>query len=420
MQIPALMARAATADVGSSLDKELRGLMEYCFGTDLGHIRTHRMESSAATLRTGALAFTVDHHVCLCPGFEAIPDAIRHYILAHELTHVMQKELGRDCQASSARSGIIADLEREADEIAFQVLLGKRVQPVTPDRSPDARCWGPAGHYYTVFFAAMMAGLSLDDCKTNAFYAQMPDQVTELDAIPAGKGWGLRLFHAPTNWNADQMVIDAQVQLGLHALTGWSADAETAYRNKILDKLDPGSFEFGLALHPFGDSYAHRVLDGGGRMYKAPVGHLVEADLQDATPHDWLRGAHRPDRIELRPKLYREYGLALYDMFIKRWQISMDEDTKRDRRQRFGAYLDVISSQTGEDSQIDKMGEMKGFDSDLDLATLNFYFPQMEDEVGWEQFRLRTRVNGQVLRQDLLDRALGCAEDWSRAITFFH
>jgi len=419
MRIPVAKVRAATADRGSTLDSHLRSVMEDGFGMSLRHVRIHRtQESMAANRALGSLAFAVNGHICLGPGFDASLGPVFPYVVCHELVHVMQKERGRTCGRAFAGPDLIADLEAEADEVACQILSGGRGFQITPDPSPEPRCWGPAGHYYTVFLAAMMAGLSGEDCKSNAFYAQMPDQVTELDAIPAGTDWGKRLFHHGSDWNADRMVVDRNVQVGLHALSGWSAEAETSYRKKILAGLEPGSFEFGLALHPFGDSYAHRILNGGERMYKAPVGHLVEANLQDATIPHLLNGAHRPDRMELRPTLYREYGLALYDMFIERWQIRMDRDTKEQRRRRFEAFLDVISSQTSEDSQINKMGEIKDFDGGMELRVLNAYFPEMDDEVPWEQFILTARLNSQGLAPDLLDRALGCAEDWSRGVSF--
>jgi hypothetical protein len=420
MRIPVAMVRAATADQGSVLDSQLRSTMEEGFGMSLGHVRLHRtQESLAANRALGSLAFAVDGHICLRPGFDASLGPIFPYLLGHELVHVMQKGRGRTCRHSFSNLDLSADLEIEADQVARQILSGHRSSKITPDPSPEPRCWGPVGHYYTVFFAAMMAGLSGEDCKSNAFYAQMPDQVTELDAIPTGEDWGKRLLHHTSDWNTDQMVIDRNVQVGLHALSGWAAEAETSYRKKILDGLKPGTFEFGLALHPFGDSYAHRILNGGERMYKAPVGHLVEANVKDATLSDWLNGAHRPDRVELRPKLYREYGIALYDLFVDRWKIRMSENTKEERRQRFRAYLDVISSQPTEASQLDKIGEMKDFDGGMELSVLNAYFPEMDDEVPWQQFLLQSRLNYQGLAQDLLDRALDCAENWSRAVTFF-
>jgi Domain of unknown function (DUF4157) len=419
MQIPVAIAQAAAADPGSGLDSPLRSMMEDGFGVNLHHVRLHSTpESLAANRALRSLAFVVDGHICLRPGFDASLGPIFPCVLAHELAHVMQKERAKTCEQSFAEQDISAVLEAEADEVASQILSGRRVSKITPDPSPEPRCWGPAGHYYTVFLASNMAGLSLEDCKSNAFYAQMPDQVTELDAIPAGTEWVKRLFHRGNTYNTDRMVVDRNVQIGLHALSGWAAESETTYRKKILDRLDPGSFEFGLALHPFGDSYAHRILNGGERMYMAPAGHLVEADVQDATIPHLLTGAHRPDRMELRPKLYREYGLALYDMFIERWKINLSLDTKQQRRRSFEAALDVISSVTSEDSQIGKIGEMKDFDGGLELRILNAYFPEMQDEVPWEQFHLTARLNFQGLGPDLLDRALGCAEDWSRGISF--
>jgi len=409
MRIPKPMLQAAIVDAGASLQNPLRSRLEEGFGKSLRHIRIHRTEESAAANRLlGSMAFTVGNHICLSSalargGIEFFPQ-----VMAHEVAHVVQKELG-SAGGHAAVPVHLSALEREADAAARAVIGGGKVSGLTPDPSVEPRCWGPAGHYYTVFLASVQAGLPLDDCKANAFYAQMPDQVTELDAIPAGTDWGKRLvIHGPSNANTDLMLTDWQVQIGLHSLSGWAASAETSYRKKILDTLEPGSFEFGLALHCYGDSYAHRVFNGGGRMYKAPMGHAVEV-LNGNNPHC-------PDHMEMRPDLYREYGLSLFDMFVERWQTKTDAATHESNRRRFSASLDAISGQADETSQIAQIGKIKSFDSDMEMRVLNSYYPEMDEEVNWNQFYLRNKLNGQGIDPGLLYRALELAETWTRGI----
>jgi hypothetical protein len=64
----------------------------------------------------------------------------------------------------------------------------------------------------------------------------------------------------------------------LHYLTGNNAKAETAFRSRILDKLDVKSvFEYGLALHAFGGSFAHGDADtNSASIYLSPYGHLFQ------------------------------------------------------------------------------------------------------------------------------------------------
>jgi hypothetical protein len=80
-------------------------------------------------------------------------------------------------------------LEVEADRIACEVLGGTRFSEFTADAPEIARFWGPAGHYWTIYLISLAAGWSRHAALTNAFYAQMPDQVEELDATEAGEDY---------------------------------------------------------------------------------------------------------------------------------------------------------------------------------------------------------------------------------------
>ena len=88
-----------------------------------------------------------------------------------------------------------------------------------------------------------------------------------------------------------------KVQMGLHALTGGDAEAETAKRVRIAMAMDPATGPgFGLALHALGDSFAHR---DGLRMYPPPLGHLMH----------W----HEPDELgPRRAELYERYVRLLH------------------------------------------------------------------------------------------------------------
>ncbi len=88
---------------------------------------------------------------------------------------------------------------------------------------------------------------------------------------------------------------------GLHALTGENAGVERGKRRTILQKLEWGSWQFGLALHAFGDSHAHTNQDNN-IQYGAGWGHAVD-------------GTH-PDRISYMPDRYLLYCEELSNLCI--------------------------------------------------------------------------------------------------------
>ncbi len=81
--------------------------------------------------------------------------------------------------------------------------------------------------------------------------------------------------------------------------------------------IDPVSntFEFGIALHVFGDSYAHRT-SGGATMYAPVAGHAPDS-LAARAGSD--RHVH-PDGIgPYRRATYEAYVGDLHDMFSARF-----------------------------------------------------------------------------------------------------
>ena len=72
------------------------------------------------------------------------------------------------------------------------------------------------------------------------------------------------------------------------------------------DSLKPGTLEFGLGIHAYGDSFAHRDLETGTYMYSPVLGHSVEK-AHHIDPHN-------PDKIEMRRPLYKDYGSQLYKL----------------------------------------------------------------------------------------------------------
>jgi Domain of unknown function (DUF4157) len=414
MKTPAQTIRKAISGStleASAIEDSLRLRIQESLGVSLKHVRIHRDEESLAANRAlGSLAFAVDGHICLRPGFDASLGPMYSYVLAHELVHVAQKQKGKACAAPSTAPSV-ARVEAEANEIAFQILAGKTVSRITPDPSPDPSCWGPAGHYWTVYFASMAAGLDKQEAKDNAFFAQMPDQVDELDATDEGEGFYPNYlgFVIPGDGTANRLLRRIAVQKGLHALTGWSAENETTYRTNILKTTKPGTFEFALALHPFGDSFAHRIVNGGARMYSGPAGHAVEVHASDCAgvvnsgnlKSACFENAYAVDNLSRRSDLYQRYGLAMYDLLVAKWAT-----TPAIPRDRVASHLDEISDEGTENEQIMKIltitaGETGELHGDYD--------PNAEPCLPWKKFH----ANHPWVSPDTLDRALRCAADWS-------
>ncbi|MDT7827138.1 SpvB/TcaC N-terminal domain-containing protein [Pricia sp. S334] len=205
-----------------------------------------------------------------------------------------------------------------------------------------------AGHFYTVYFVALSAGFPEDVAFKTAFYAQMPDEVHELDATATMISAVKLQFveHLVTGQTSDslspspQLSSDATahaqlIQRNLHVLTGGSA---TLARKNIASKLknfEPGTPIFGMLLHAFGDSYTHTV-PGTDNQFSTGKGHAFEGN--------------KPDQINLRQGIYLKYTSSLYDSLIEiaknnGWQprISKSDLTK---------FTTHISNQESETSQI--------------------------------------------------------------------
>uniref|UniRef100_UPI0018DFEDA2 hypothetical protein n=1 Tax=Neoroseomonas rubea TaxID=2748666 RepID=UPI0018DFEDA2 len=239
-----------------------------------------------------------------------------------------------------------AAAEREAERAARAAIVGRRAAIGLALDPRDPACWGEAGHYYTVYFVALAAGIGDPLAYRLAFWTQMADEIDELNAVPAGiemvkediasyasdryadmvAGYANfeRSILAEVFRNSPyaQHVVPPpaiaryerseayfnwlNVQRGLHALTGRECEAETRRRMDISGAYNPSrgqEFEFGLSLHPLGDSFAHRD-DSNGRMFAPPLGHGPKG--------------HEPDVLgEHRRALYRRYVGTLHQVLTR-------------------------------------------------------------------------------------------------------
>jgi hypothetical protein len=131
-----LIVHEALRSPGQPLDQATRAFMEPRFGHDFGGVRVHRDTRSEESAReVNALAYTVGNDVVFGRGQYTPHSSRGRALLAHELTHVVQQQLGGGAgllqkQTDTEVTGGAA--EEEADEISKQVLADAKPVPAVP------------------------------------------------------------------------------------------------------------------------------------------------------------------------------------------------------------------------------------------------------------------------------------------------
>ena len=128
---------AATHDVlasaGHPLDSGTRDHMERHFNHDFSRVRVHNDAKAAASAQAvRASAYTVGSHVVFGAGRYAPATSSGQELLAHELAHTIQQQIGRNGDYRTA--------EREADRAAESIHAGARIDISSPGaREPMQR-----------------------------------------------------------------------------------------------------------------------------------------------------------------------------------------------------------------------------------------------------------------------------------------
>jgi len=136
------------------------------------------------------------------------------------------------------------------------------------------------GHFWTVYLMAKLMGRN--DAFQIAQNAEAPDNIMNEDGD---------VMSSPSTW------LNPSAQWNVHALNG----GLSSYSRLIgsYQVLNASTYtQLGNALHYLGDSFAHSRMEDEARMYPNGYGHLFK----------W----HKPDKIALRPDLYRKYVNSLY------------------------------------------------------------------------------------------------------------
>src|SRR5262249_16099472 len=107
------------------LDAETRTFMEPHFGHDFSHVRVHTdARAAASTQAVDASAYNVGHQVVFDPGRHAPTTEAGKYLLAHELTHVVQQSAASARPGGAIRMGSPSDsFEHEASSVADRLTV---------------------------------------------------------------------------------------------------------------------------------------------------------------------------------------------------------------------------------------------------------------------------------------------------------
>jgi hypothetical protein len=294
------------------LDVEFRRKAECFYSMDFCDVRLHCETAVHATF-VGIRAASCGSRDVLLSGRCDYDDPFVRSVLIHELCHVAQKKAARRSQTAWAGPPDIALLEAQATDAEHRFKLGLGAPVLSPCPTAITLEWNPSGHYYTVYLIGLATGTDPDRAQRVALFSQVADLVDELDATWCGFAYMRdhdQYQKNPTTNGFAGMINELAVQQGLHTLTGRPARKETQVRREIMLSAMHDDFRFGLAVHAYGDSFAHRVIDQDSLMYSWPFGHAVE----------WLNGRdpHWPDSIGRRPGLYTDYADALWDVFRQR------------------------------------------------------------------------------------------------------
>jgi hypothetical protein len=399
----------------------------------------------------GTYAFAVEKDIYFRKSIYDPDDPFVQFVLAHEVAHYLQKRLGTNVDGPSEPNEW--QIEREANLSGLAFVQNKAPPALSPDPSPIPRHFGPVGHYFTVYYLALAAGIEKGLARKLALYAQMPDEISELDAVDVW-AWANKWFH---NWDIDgsrrqwyrwivgnygggdilnfmawPLDFVAVIHRGLHALTGKNAKAEQTFRQERLEGANINKPHlFGLAIHAYGDSFAHQNLTGGD-MYPPYIGHteiFLQGEHYSKFPKgfDGQRGSPRSskgafaliasdywrrlklfgswvDNINNVQDRYQKYGEGLFQVLQKRASgKSTNLADVRKKLTSFSSLQSEIQQQIAIETEIRNV-----------LGGVNTFYKPLETPKGWTT---ATEIDGEK-RPSLLD-LLYHAGAWARYEPFY-
>ncbi|WP_424810775.1 DUF6765 family protein [Roseococcus sp. YIM B11640] len=397
---------------GRPLPDTLRGQLERAFGADLSGIRLHGCAGARrVTESLGARGVAVDGAILLAPGATA-------GVVAHEVAHILQSRLPGDAP-DAARA------EAEARRLGPRALRGLPCRISAPVDAREPMCWEEAGHYYTIYFTALACRLPDREAMQIAFWAQFPDEVSELDAVKAGFDipaaavgraaafvtedtgikWAFEDFVSGLNNSImssfgmggygrmppsarkpyKNLQVNLDVQKGLHCLTGANWNIETKRRTDIslAASLADGAYEFGMSLHSFGDSFAHRNHDTGC-MYPPFLGHGPETKVVQIAGDELSRkaGLVHPDSLgPHRQSEFFEYIERLHGIISTRYSLL---SPVKNAQQTAWILAPIIADKPDPKQQIGLI--RKAVVDELRLPAMHEYAPEKYEDLPLSEF----------------------------------
>lgn len=280
-------------------------------GVDFSGVSIHLgPAANAACAALGAAAFAMDERVFFAQGFPEpfSPEGLG--LLAHELAHIAQQRLGAKRRRAQAPA---IHLEAEANAAAEAVVHGSPYRVALSDARGEPACWNLAGHYFITYLMFLNARVDPSLAQRIALWCYLPDQVKEFDAKTVGvnlckplncdweKARDNLAKHNDDNgktWLDEKQYVTA-VHAGLHGLTGEDGELEAKKRADHFRSKGPIIYR-ALALHAFGDCYAHRKFRGtfnadDGVLWDKTtlglsIGHGIDGEASDEL---WNEGRWR-------------------------------------------------------------------------------------------------------------------------------
>lgn len=380
----------------------LRRIEEW-FQEDLSRVKVFSFSRNHSS-RPAPLAFATPETVFVSDSLA--PCAVAPIpLLVHEFAHVIQKRRAKSKFPRRSLSMPLPALEREAQNAALAFQAGRSCPQLSPDPSAAPRAWGPAGHYYTVYWVSRLAGVDHETAADYAFCAQLPDQVCELDATWCGEMFAGSAF-LPCWFGIRNRILGDEnyfdhliysIQGGIHCLNGRRASSEQERRVKILSNLHKDSFfnfSFGLGLHSLGDSFAHQ--NSEGILFTAPIGHAGQG-WSLSTPCEL---GHEIDNAHLHPEIYAEYVLRLFETIVSVLKISLPEKRPYYGRQ-LAEMVQRVCTPVDDDSQIEAIRKV--------YPELNMVAGPEDDTVPWDTYQLRHPLTA---ADWMYGKALQLADAW--------
>jgi Domain of unknown function (DUF4157)/Heterokaryon incompatibility protein Het-C len=165
VEAPAIVGEVLRSP-GQPLDPATQAFMEPRFGRDLSLVRVHADASAARSAgAVRGLAYTVGRHIVFAEGRYAPASPAGRWLLAHELTHVVQQGAAAPTEGALRVDPVFGAGEREANRAASEIFAPTDMASVQTRTAPAVARFSDTGHHIIEEAALGGAGFSKDQTK---------------------------------------------------------------------------------------------------------------------------------------------------------------------------------------------------------------------------------------------------------------